>query len=179
MIRKYITIIVLILVLSPLGSATAQKSEQVNALSKESKRESVEELLNIINAESVIENLYSQMGQMLQGMGKQLGVKPSEQELFDGFMKKMISLMQEEMSWAKMKEPMIKIYMKHYTEKEIQDQIVFYKSESGQSMISKQGDVATDTLMLSQQMVQNFIPKLKEMTEEFEAELAAKRNNKE
>ena len=62
----------------------------------ESKRESVEKLLILMNAESMIDNIYSQMDQVMQGLGQQLGVKPSEQEIFDKFMSNMVSMMKSE-----------------------------------------------------------------------------------
>ena len=176
MIRKSITLITLVLVLSFLGCATT-KNPEISAVSgKESKRESVEELLKLTNSKSMIDTVYSQMGQLFKGMGKQLGVKPSEQEVFDRFMSKVASMMKEEMSWDKMKESMINIYLKHYTEKEIQDQIAFYKSESGQSMIKKQPAVLKDSMMLSQGLIKNFIPKLQKISQELEEELKASRN---
>ena len=143
----------------------------------ESKRESVEKLLVLINADSMIDTVYSQMDQVMQRMGQQLGVKPSEQEIFDKFISKMVSMMKSEMNWAKMKEPMIKIYLKHYSEKEIQDMIAFYKSDSGQSMIRKLPAVMRDSMLLSQKMVKGFIPKLKKMSKELEEELAAARTD--
>lgn len=176
MIRKSIVLAAIVLALSLLGCATAEKPVSGMASDSASKRESVEELLDLIDADSLIDNLYSQMGQTFQGMGQQLGIKPSEQELFDKFMGRLAEVMKEEMSWDKMEEPMIKIYLKHYTEKEVQDQITFYRSESGQSMINKQADVARDTMMMSQDIVRRFLPKLKKISEELEAELAAERN---
>jgi hypothetical protein len=155
-----------------MGCATAQKSG-----SEMSKKESVEELLILTKAETVIDAVYGQMDQMFKNMGKQLGVKPDEQEMFDRFMSKMASLMREEMSWDKMKGPMMEVYLKHYTEKEIQDMIAFYKSESGRSMMSKQVDVAKDTMILRQKMVESFLPKAMKISREMEAELAKKRNN--
>jgi len=142
----------------------------------ESKRESVEELLALTNSESLINTIHSQIDQYFQSIGQQLGVKPSEQELYDKFMTKVASLMKSEMTWDKMKEPMIKIYLKHYSEKEIQDQIAFYKSDSGQSIIRKQPAVATDLIVLSQEAIKNLMPKLKKISEEFEAELIASRS---
>ncbi len=130
-----------------------------------------------MNAESMIDNIYSQMDQVMQGMWQQLGVKPSEQEMFDKFMSKMVSIMKSEMNWAKMKEPMIKIYLKHYSEKEIKDMISFYKSDSGQSMIQKMPAVMGDSMLLSQEMMKDFIPKLQKMSKELEEELAAARKN--
>lgn len=140
-----------------------------------SKRESVEKLLILMNVESIIDTMYSQMEQLMVGMGQQLGVKPSEQEIFDKFMSKTVSIMKKEMSWAKMKEPMMQIYLKHYSEKEIQDMVVFYNSESGKSMIQKMPEVMKDSMLLSQKMVKDFIPKMQEMSEELKEELAAAR----
>ena len=177
MIKKSIILITLILVFGFQGCATTKNPEAGAVANKESKRESVEELLNLVDAKSVINTVYSQMDQVFKGMGQQLGVKPSEQEVFDKFMSKVASMMKEEMNWDKMKDQMINIYLKHYSEKEIQDQITFYKSDSGQSMIKKQPAVLKDTMMFSQNLVKNFIPKLQKISQELEAELKASRNN--
>ena len=90
-----------------------------------SKRESVEELLRAANAASLIDGIYAQMNQVVDGMGQQLGVQPDEQAIFDAYMEKIFSAMREEMSWEKIEGPMIDIYLNHYTEKEIQDMLAF------------------------------------------------------
>lgn len=139
------------------------------------KRESVETLLGLINAESMIDNIYSQMELMMKGIGQQFGIQPSEQEMFDQFMIRTVKMMKAEMNWAKMKSPMIEIYMKHYTEKELKDMVEFYSTDTGQSVIRKMPEVMKDSMLLSQQMARDFIPKLQAMTKEFEQELAAAR----
>lgn len=150
----------------------------VSSFSQGSQKESIEELLRVTKADALIENSYTQMNQMLVGMGKQLGIKPSEQAEFDEFVAKAISLTKEEMNWQKMKEPMIQIYLKHYSEKEIQDMLAFYKTETGQSMINKMPAVILDTNMLSQKMMMNIIPKLKKMQEGLKSDIQDKRNKK-
>jgi len=122
-----------------------------------SKRERVEELLVLMNASS-------QIDQMIQSMAQQLGVKPFERELFDKYVAKMVVLMKSEMNWDKMKGPMIDLYLKHYTEKEIGDMVVFYKSDSGQSMIKKMPAVMRDSILISQDMMKDFIPKMQAMS---------------
>jgi len=129
-----------------------------------SKRERVEELLVLMNASSVIETIYSQIDQMIQSMAQQLGVKPFERELFDKYVAKMVVLMKSEMNWDKMKGPMIDLYLKHYTEKEIGDMVAFYKSDSGQSMIKKMPAVMRDSILISQDMMKDFIPKMQAMS---------------
>ena len=142
-----------------------------STVAQDSKRESVEELLRVTNADSMIESIYAQMDQAFAGMGQQIGIKPSEQEAFDNYLKNVALTMKKEMSWEKMKEPMIDIYLTHFSEKEIQDLLKFYKTDSGRSMIDKMPAVMMDSMKLSQQMMQNFFPKLNAMIAEFINEL--------
>ncbi|WP_444913558.1 DUF2059 domain-containing protein [Microbulbifer sp. TRSA007] len=144
-------------------------------LAENSKRESVEELLEASNAEAMVDTIYAQMDQMFVGMSGQLGVKPSERELFDQHMKKVVALMKDEMNWEKIKEPMIDVYLKHYSEEEVQDMLAFFRTETGQSMLVKMPAVMNDSMAISQQMVQSFMPKLRELSLAFKADLEEQR----
>ncbi|MEJ2395650.1 MAG: DUF2059 domain-containing protein [Candidatus Thiodiazotropha sp.] len=145
---------------------------------QDSKRESIEELLRVTNMDSMIDSIYEQMGKMSEGMGKQLGVKPDEQPIFDAYMNKVFSAMKEDMNWEKMKGPLIDIYLKHYTEKEIQDMLTFYKSETGRSMVSKMPTVMADYMQVSQEMMKSFLPKMQSMAKELRSELKNHRSQK-
>lgn len=144
--------------------------------SDESKRNDVEKLLSLMNASSIIDTMYSQVNQMIQSMGQQLGVQPSERETFDKYMSKMLAMMKEEMSWEKMKAPMIEIYITHYSEKEIRDMITFYETETGKSILKKMPAVMKDSMYISQSMMEEFIPKLQKVAQAFKEELKAERN---
>ena len=61
--------------------------------------------------------------------------------------------------------------MKHYTEKEIEDIVAFYKSDSGQSMVKKMPAVIRDSLAISQNMMKNFLPKMQELSQELKNEI--------
>ncbi len=145
---------------------------------QDSKRESIEELLRVTNMDSMIDSIYEQMGKMSEGMGKQLGVKPDEQPIFDAYMNKVFSAMKEDMNWEKMKAPLVDIYLKHYTEKEIQDMLTFYKSETGRSMVSKMPTVMADYMQVSQEMMKSFLPKMQTMAKELRSELKNHRSQK-
>ena len=142
-----------------------------SAMAEQSKRESVEALLTLTNADAIVDSIYAQMDQMFAGMSTQLGIKPSEQSAFDRYMKKVVVAMREDMSWEKMKDPMIDIYLKHYTEQEIQDMLAFYQTATGQSMITKMPAVMSDSMAISQAMVKDFLPKITAMAQEFRKEL--------
>lgn len=145
------------------------------ALAQESTRESVEELLQATNADSVVDNMYAQTDAAMANMAQELGITAAEQESFNNYMSRVSALMRQEMSWDRMREPIIDIYLKHYTEKEIQDMLAFYKTETGQSMVSKMPVVINESMQLTQQMLQNFMPKLMVLIEEYQVELQAMR----
>jgi hypothetical protein len=140
------------------------------------KRELVDELLVLTKADSTIDVMYEQMGAMYTGMAQQLNIQPSEAEHFEKYGAKMFELMKQEMSWDKMKEPMVNIYLKHYTEQELKDFVAFYKTDSGKSMIAKMPVIMQESMILSQSIMQDFYPKYMALTQEMQQELAAKRN---
>ncbi|WMN61540.1 DUF2059 domain-containing protein (plasmid) [Pseudoalteromonas xiamenensis] len=78
----------------------------------------------------------------------------------------------------KMRADIIDVYLKHYTEKEISDMLAFYESESGRSMLTKMPQVMSDTMQVSMKMVQSFLPKIQELSQEFNEKLEVKRAEK-
>lgn len=149
----------------------------VNADDKDQRRQ-VERLLEVMKVEQAIDSMYSQIDQMFVGMAKELGVKQSEQPIFDRYMQKVAAAMKEEMTWQKMKEPMIDVYMKHYSKAEINDMLAFYSSESGRSIIAKMPSVMQDSMQISQAMFREFMPRLKQLSTELREELAQSRNSR-
>lgn len=142
----------------------------------EQKREDIENLLALMNVDAMVENMYSQMDKMMMGMAKQAGIQPSEKVIFERFMLKMTAAMKEEVSWAKMKDPLIDVYVKHYSDKEIADMVAFYNSESGRSMIQKMPAVMNDSMLVSQGLMQEFMPTIQELTAEFRQDLKEARS---
>ncbi|MGP9799555.1 DUF2059 domain-containing protein [Rheinheimera sp. NSM] len=141
-----------------------------------SNRQSIEELLQLTNADSMLDGIYAQMDQMFAGMGQQIGVKPSEQDIFDNFMQQVGAVVKEKMSWAKMKDPMIDIYLKHYTEKEVQDMLIFYRSATGRSLVEKMPAIMSESMMLSQKMMKDVMPEIQQLSAELKQELTARRS---
>lgn len=142
------------------------------------KRETVEQLLEVMKTEQTIDAMYAQMDQLFLSVAKQLGVKESEQPIVDRYMTRVAAAMKEEMTWKKMKEPMIDIYIKHYSEKEIKDLLAFYKTESGQAVINKMPLVMKDSMLISQNMMKGFMPRMKELAQELKQDLAEARSEK-
>ena len=141
------------------------------------KRETVEQLLEVMQAEKMVDATYGQMDQLFANISRDLGIKESEKEIFDRFISKVIDAMKQEITWAKMKEPLIAIYMKHYTQKEIEDVMAFYSTDSGKAMIKKMPVVMQESMMISQSMLKGFMPKVRELSIELHRELELARNS--
>ena len=147
--------------------------------SEETKRENLEKLFVVMKVDSMMDTIYAQMNQMMQGMRKQLKVKPSEeeQEIFDKYNTKLITALKSYMGWEKIKEPMIEVYLKYYTEKEIQDMLVFYSSDTGRSVVQKMPALLSDSMLLSQKLMQDFMPQMRLTLQELQEELVIARGN--
>ncbi|RLV58787.1 DUF2059 domain-containing protein [Parashewanella curva] len=124
------------LVKAQLLVATLFLSAQASA-DEQSKREAVNELIKETNVSALVDSGLAQMNQMMKGTEKQLGIREDEKEIFERHMQKVRNLIKAEFSWKKMEEPVIEIYMKRFTEKEIRDSLAFYRTESGKSMLKK------------------------------------------
>ncbi|MCG8429295.1 MAG: DUF2059 domain-containing protein [Chromatiales bacterium] len=140
------------------------------------KRETVERLLEVMDAAAVIETMYSQVDGMFIGMAEDLGIRESERPKFDRFMSKVAREMKEEMTWDKLKEPLIKIYLEHYSEKEMEDLLQLYSTDTGRSIIRKTPLVTQKSRMVSQSMIKDFMPRINELTRELKTELVAAEN---
>lgn len=142
---------------------------------EDSRRDDVEQLLIEMKMESMIDTMYDQVTQMMLGMKQQLNVKESEQEMFETFMLKSTEIMRQELGWAQLKQPMIDLYAKHYSEKELADMLAFYRSESGRSMVEKMPVVMQESMMMTQALAQPMMLKMQELSVEFNQELQAYR----
>ncbi len=142
-----------------------------------SKRKTVNELISMLNMEKMMDTMYLQVDKMFMDLSKDLEIRESESPIFKKYMSKVTNVMREEMSWQKMKEPFIEIYMKHYTEKELNDLLAFYKSDSGRKMIEKMPLIMQESMLVSRKMLKDFLPKIKAITKELKDEVRLARNS--
>jgi uncharacterized protein len=119
--------------------------------------------------------MYSETEKMVEGIAEQMGIGEAEQSIFNKFMSTVMSEMKDRMSWEKMKEPLIDVYVKHYTQKEIDEILAFYKTETGQSLIKKMPLVMSDSMQVSQSMFKEFLPRIMELAKQMGEEVEASR----
>jgi hypothetical protein len=139
------------------------------------KRAAVKELLELTDAESMVNVVYEQMEQMVSNTQVQLGLKGEERAMFNEYYKQVIELTRSEMNWASLESPLTDIYVKNFSQQELDDIIAFYKSESGKSMIQKMPGITRESMQLSQGIMANLMPKIQQLSVEFQQKLRQQR----
>ncbi|WP_428243445.1 DUF2059 domain-containing protein [Gynuella sp.] len=140
-----------------------------------SKEAKVVELMDLMNMNALIDNMYAQMEPMLQNVSKELDIKPSEQPLFDQYYKDVVAIMKADFSWEKMQPGMIDLYSRQFSEQEIDDMLAFYKTETGQAVLKKMPQLMQASMQLSQTLMQSAMPKMQARVKQLSNELAKAR----
>lgn len=116
-----------------------------------SQRKATEELLAAMQAEQNMASGIDQMLKMQLAQNPQLSaVEPEMRAFFAKYM-----------SWPSLKEDMIQLYVREFTEKEMRSMTTFYRSPAGQKFIVKQPELVRAGAELGQRRVQEHLPELR------------------
>lgn len=145
------------------------------AASDTSHRAAIEEMLHLAGADQIMEPLYRQLEEMLDAQFAQMGVEEEHRPIVQKYNRKMFQLLREEMSWEVMKNDFINLYLKVFTEEEIDEINSFYRSATGRKMVDKMPQLMRESMILSQRNLERLMPHIQQITEEMTAELQAVR----
>ena len=159
-----------VLLLSLLIFSSSLHAEQ------NTKQQKIDELISVMNLDSMVDSMYGQVEGMMKGMSDQMGVKPSEQAIFDKYYGDMTTVLKTEMSWAKMQPMMVNVYDKHFSEQEIADMLAFYKTDTGQKILEKMPVVMQESMQMSQSLMKDAMPKIQTLAQQLSDELEQSRS---
>ncbi|WP_434362217.1 DUF2059 domain-containing protein [Parasalinivibrio latis] len=148
----------------------------LSAMSAPAPSERVQKLVNLMNMDSIVDVLDTQMQSMTNNIAQQANLQPDERALFEEYQAGVQKIAMEELNWANLEPQIIALYAEHFSEKEIEDMIAFYQTETGQSVIRKMPAITQASMQMSIQMVQRAAPKLQKYSQEFARKLQAKRS---
>lgn len=154
-------VVIALMLLLPLHLSAAESSKQ----------EKVDALVEVMNLDEMVDAMHIQIQNMMNNLHQNLEITESERPLFDEYYQKVGVVMQEQLSWKQFEPMMLNIYNKHFTEEEITAMLEFYRSETGQSILSKMPVVMQESMVTSQAMAQRLMPEVQALTEEFDRKL--------
>ncbi|QIX60266.1 DUF2059 domain-containing protein [Hymenobacter sp. BT18] len=121
-----------------------------------SQRKAAESLLEVMQSEKTTNQAIDQM--LTLQVEQNPNLKKVEPE--------MRAFMAKYMSWASLKDEMVQLYAREFTEKELKELTKFYQSSTGQKYVSKQNLLLQSGMQLGQRRVQENLPELQRMIEE-------------
>ncbi|MCC2547171.1 DUF2059 domain-containing protein [Hymenobacter sp. BT175] len=136
---------------TPASSPTAPAEPLAPGLRKAS-----EELLQVLQMEKFTTESINQM--LTMQIQQRPGLEVVEPE--------MRAFMNKYMSWNALREDMVRLYAREFTEKELRDLVKFYKSPTGQKYVSKQSSLMQSGMEIGQRRVRENMPELQRTVEE-------------
>jgi hypothetical protein len=133
----------------------------------QTKQESIKELFHVMQVDSLTDKMFSSVfPSMFKQMRSQFPAKDSLSVVRTNEIMKSIMEMAKVIN-DRMREDMVPLYDKYFSQNEINDYIAFYKSPSGQKSIKLMPEIQKDIMNI---MMQNYMPemqkKIKEKAEE-------------
>lgn len=115
----------------------------VNAQAQKPQTETILQLFEVSNSRKIVETMYEQSRTNIHNLilnqddwpddfsdAQKLDVANNVADMTENYLR-------EHMSWTVVSPVFIELYQKYFTEKELQDSIAFYRTESGKSMNDK------------------------------------------
>jgi len=131
-----------------------------------SRRALAEELLDLMGMKQQTQQTMTLMRHMqetqLEQMRPQQPSGPGADQA-DQIRTKTMDIMEEELSWEKMKDDYVTIYAETFTEEELQGAVEFYRSPAGRKWIEKMPELTRRSLEVSQQRAQSLTPRILDM----------------
>lgn len=134
-------------------------------------RSSLEEMFAVTHMERMLDGPYQQLDRVFFNVVKGMEVPKSSRPIVKDFYAKYNALIKEELSWDKVKEPIIDSYSEVFTQEEVDELVRFYKTPVGQKMRSNMPQLMQASQQSIQAAVQAMMPKLQGMIQEMEQEV--------
>jgi len=125
----------------------------------QTKKESIKELFIVMQQDSIMDKMFNSMiPAMMNQMQSQVPSDSTAKVRSNELMTSLIEVAKE-ISKKLIDEDMVLLYDKYFTQNEIKDYIIFYKSPSGQKFIKATPDLQKDLMMV---MMQKYVPEMQE-----------------
>ena len=125
----------------------------------------IDKLLITMNIDKQMDTMFNQMKAMI---ASQLPPAATEQQKarYMDMQDKVLDLIKSRMSWEKMRPQYIKLYSDTFSDDEIDGLVAFYESPAGKAMLTKMPVVLSKSMALSQGIVQELMPQIRDYMKE-------------
>ena len=166
-------LLILFILSTSLSPALAQRAQPSDA--------SIADLMKITNASSMMDttmqNLHALMRTNFAQMTKGQSMTSQQKQILDDMQSQIAAMLSSELRWEKLEPSIIGTYRRTFTQKEIDDMLVFYKSETGRAVIQKMPVVIQASTQSMEGVIANLMPRFEKIQKEALDRLHATRNS--
>ena len=95
------------------------------------KRALAEELVVLTDADAMMDGLYAQLNQLMNSSQNDEYLTDEQKKIKAQYTNNLTQLMQEELSWEKLKQPTLDLFVKHFTVAEMAGMVNYYRTDVG------------------------------------------------
>jgi hypothetical protein len=143
---------------------------------------SIQELFTVMQTHKLLDGMMGQMdGLLRKSVQQSLAGRPvdaGEQKILDEQIGKMNQLLQRALAWQTMEPTYAAIYKKSLSQKEVDDMVAFYKSPSGQAVVTKMPVLMQQAMQMTQEKISVMTPDIQRIGQETTARLEVYESNK-
>jgi uncharacterized protein len=129
--------------------------------------QSIRELLAVMQSHNMVDTMIRQMdgnfaAMMKQSMGaRQLSER--EQQITDDAHAKIQALLRQTLQWDNFEPMMIHVYQSTFTQKDVDGMTAFYKTPTGQAVISKMPMAVQQSMQAMQERIASVLPQIQQI----------------
>jgi uncharacterized protein len=143
--------------------------------------QSIRELLAVMQSHNMIDTMMRQMdanfgSMMKQSMGgRQLSER--EQQIADDTHAKIQALLRQTLQWNNFEPLMIRVYQSTFSQKDVDGMTAFYKTPTGQAVISKMPMVVQQTMQAMQERTASLLPQIQQIQRDMATQMKEARES--
>jgi hypothetical protein len=147
-----------------------------------SKPAKIEEMFTVLHMDRTMK----QMMDMGLAQGKQAATSmmgdqpmtPADQQIMEDYLAKLYVAVTDVLGWEKLKPAYVDLYASEYTEEQVDGILALYKSPVGQALLEKTPALITKSSAIVNARMQDFGPRMQQITEDMKKQLAAAHSDK-
>jgi hypothetical protein len=147
------------------------------AMAEPASESSIRQLLEINQAQKLVDGMQAQFNSLMNNSVQQAlkgqTPTPEQQQSIENMKNKMITLLHGELAWEKLEPLYIRLYQETFSEEEVLGIQSFYKTAAGQAVLKKMPVLMQKTMLDMQKIIAGITPQMKQIQENFAAEMAA------
>ncbi|HEX9282007.1 MAG TPA: DUF2059 domain-containing protein [Candidatus Udaeobacter sp.] len=125
-----------------------------------------------------MEQMDAYMKQIMQQATQGQRIAPEIKKDIDKRQTEMMRAIKGVLDWNKLEPMYVRVYQKSFTQAEVDGLVAFYKTPTGQALLTKMPVVMQNTLNEVQQLMQPMMQRMQQMQQEIVAEIQAEKKKR-